>query len=370
MSRLLPTYLIFAVSLSFAIMSAPSSYAEKKGKPGAWRGQSLTEFTSEENKQLKWQIVNDGVMGGLSKGAISYPSSDTVKFSGNLSLKNNGGFSMMRTGPVKYDLSNELGLLLRVKGDGRSYEARMESDARFLRWKVSFAGSFDTVDGQWQEVKIPFESFKGGFRGKDLPKAVLDPSQIASLGILLADKQEGPFQLEIDWIRTYGKGQGNTIASETPEKKKALANKEKSPRNLIDTAVADGRFTIFKKALDTAGLTVFFQWDNALTVFAPTDEAFAKLPPKTLDSLLQPENRDALTELLSHHVVAGSLRLEDALRAKQVEPLKGEAFPVSFSKGEVLFKNSRLLDGNIECRDGIIHVLDSVMLPESLRDFR
>ncbi|MEM7146131.1 MAG: CIA30 family protein [Verrucomicrobiota bacterium] len=332
-------------------------------EPGAWRGQSVTEFSPDESKGFAWQIVNDGVMGGLSKGNIEMTDDGTMRFFGDLSLKNNGGFSTVRSEDVDFNLSNDLGLLLRVKGDGRTYEARLDSDARFRSWPVSFAGEFKTTKGKWQEVKVPFSSFKGSFRGQDIPDAVLDPSQIERLGILLADKNEGSFDLEIDWIRTYGKGQGAFIERKKKTDSEKSAKKSDEPARLIATAVADGRFTILKKALDASGLTTFFQWDNPLTVFAPTDEAFAKLPKGTIESLLKPENKDRLVAILSYHVSPGNNAVADSLKSGQLKSVEGTPLEVSFSDGRIRVNDAVLLDGNVQCKDGIIHVIDTVLLP-------
>ena len=118
--------------------------------------------------------------------------------------------------------------------------------------EVSFSADFVAKKGEWLEVKIPFTDFKGNFRGTDLPKQKLDPSMIRRVGILLSDKTQAPFDIEIDHIRTYGKGQGKF----TEREKEAAAEKpvvaERGTSRLIETAVADGRFTTFKKALDAA----------------------------------------------------------------------------------------------------------------------
>ncbi|MEM8953501.1 MAG: CIA30 family protein [Verrucomicrobiota bacterium] len=332
-------------------------------EPGAWRGQSVTEFEPDEPKTFGWQIVNDGVMGGLSKGNIEMTDDGTMRFFGDLSLENNGGFSTVRSEDVDFNLSNDLGLLLRVKGDGRTYEARLDSDARYRSWPVSFAGEFKTTKGKWQEVKVPFSSFKGSFRGQNLPDAVFDPSQIERVGILLADKNQGPFELEIDWIRTYGKDQGDFTEQKKKTEPKKAVKKSQEPSRLIATAAADGRFTVLKKALDAAGLTTFFQWDNPLTVFAPTDEAFAKLPEGTLDTLLKPKNKNRLIAILSYHVSAGNNPVADVLKAGEVQTVEGNPLTVSFSDGRIRVNDAILLDGNVRCKDGIIHVVDSVLLP-------
>jgi NADH dehydrogenase [ubiquinone] 1 alpha subcomplex assembly factor 1 len=164
-------------------------------------GQSITEFDGKDG--MEWQVVNDGVMGGLSEGKLTQSVTGTMIFSGMLSLENNGGFSTFRSGDLKLDLSGDLGLLLRVKGDGRTYQARLATDALFRGMEVSFAADFATQKGEWIEVKVPFASFKGSFRGLDLPKEKLDPTKVRRVSILLGDKKQGPFELEIDSIQTY-----------------------------------------------------------------------------------------------------------------------------------------------------------------------
>lgn len=335
------------------------------GDAGAasWRGQSVTEFSTAENERLEWQIVNDGVMGGLSEGNVEFTDAGTIRFYGDLSLKNNGGFTTIRSGNLDLNLSNDLGLLLNVKGDGRTYEARLDSTARYRGMPVSFSGEFKTTKGKWQQVKIPFSAFKGSFRGQELPDEKLDPSAIERVWILLGDKKEGPFELEVDWIRTFGKGQGDF---KKPAKKQSLSKAKvdpDKPQKLIATAVGDGRFTTLKAALDAAGLTPFFQWDNPLTVFAPTDEAFAKLPKEDLKKLLKPENKELLVSILSHHVSVGSSGLADSLKAGKIETIEGSPLQVEFSDGSVRVGEAALVDADIQCRDGIIHVVDTVLMP-------
>ncbi|MCG8598687.1 MAG: CIA30 family protein [Verrucomicrobiales bacterium] len=348
---LLPVWLAATISLSLA---------GEKG-PWSWRGQTVTEFDSQ-TADLDWRIVNDGVMGGLSKGNVEISDSGVMTFSGDLSLQNNGGFSLVRSRKVDLNLSNDLGMLLKVKGDGRTYELRLESDARHRGRVVSFSGKFATKAGQWMQVKVPFSEFRGGWRGMDLPDAVLNPAAIEQVGIILADKKEGPFELEVDYIRTFGKGQGDyTEKAPNP----GPSTQSGTSGSLIETLVADGRFTVLKKALDTAGLTVFFQWDNPLTVFAPTDEAFAKIPEETLNDLLLPGNKDQLVALLSHHVSAGNNTLSDGLAAGEIKTVQGSPVAFQFRNGKAQVNNARVLEADQKCSDGIIHVIDNVLMPPS-----
>ena len=194
----LPQTLVAAYGLVLCF----SSGAKGADGPTTALARSVTEFDGKDG--MNWQVVNDGVMGGLSEGKLTPSQAGTMLFSGMLSLENNGGFSTFRSSDLKLDLSNHLGLLLRVKGDGRTYQVRLATDALFRGMEVSFAAEFATEKGQWIEVKAPFADFKGSFRGLDLPEVRLDTSKVRRVSILLGDKKQAPFQVELDFIRTFG----------------------------------------------------------------------------------------------------------------------------------------------------------------------
>ena len=179
-----------------------SSGVQGANEPPLSPAHSIAEFAGKDG--IDWQVVNDGVMGGLSKGKLTPSDAGTMRFSGMLSLENNGGFSTFRSGDLKLDLSSHLGLLLRVKGDGRTYQVRLATDALFRGMEVSFAAEFVTIKGEWVEVKVPFAGFKGSFRGLALPKEPLDTSKVRRVSILIGDKKQAPFAVELDFIRTYG----------------------------------------------------------------------------------------------------------------------------------------------------------------------
>lgn len=166
--------------------------------------QSVAEFAPEESEKLDWIVVDDGVMGGLSQGKREISKDGILRFFGTLSLENNGGFSSLRTGNVKLDLGGAKGVMLRVKGDGRTYQLRFSTDAEYRGREMSFQAGFSTTKGEWTEIKVPFERFVGSWRGTELPDKTFDPTKIRRLGLQLADKMEGPFELQVDWIRTYG----------------------------------------------------------------------------------------------------------------------------------------------------------------------
>jgi len=181
-----------------ALDAAHSSLMEPFGDGD---NRSISEF--RQGDDLTWSVVNDGVMGGLSEGKISYTESETLRFRGMLSLENNGGFSSIRSARTEMDLSAADGVVMRVKGDGRTYQLRLATDARYRGMEMSFRANFATKKSQWTEIKIPFESLKGTFRGRDLSNRKFDPGNVKRVWILLGDKKAGPFDLEIDWIRAY-----------------------------------------------------------------------------------------------------------------------------------------------------------------------
>ena len=160
----------------------------------------ITDF--KESDGVRWSIINDGVMGGRSTSNLDLPESGTVLFTGFLSLENNGGFASVRRSLPAMDLSAFQGMVLRVRGDGRVYQLRIRTDTSFDG--VAYQREFETTPGEWSEVKLPFRDFQPTFRGR-IPRGVgpLDPGRIRQMGFLIGDKKEGPFELEIAWIKAY-----------------------------------------------------------------------------------------------------------------------------------------------------------------------
>jgi uncharacterized surface protein with fasciclin (FAS1) repeats len=135
-------------------------------------------------------------------------------------------------------------------------------------------------------------------------------------------------------------------------------------KNLVQVASADGRFTILAKAIQAAGLAGAVTGDDALTVFAPTDEAFKKLPAGTLEELLKPENRDTLVKILTYHVVPGRVYARDAVGAQRATTLQGGAVRVGIDNGRLTVDGANVVNSDIEASNGVIQVIDSVILPE------
>ncbi len=146
-----------------------------------------------------WVAVNDDVMGGCSSGGPTV-AEGTLSFSGTLSLANNGGFSSVRSAGRDFDLSDVSVLVLRVRGDGRRYQLRLATNARHRGVAVSYGAGFDTIAGEWTEVRLPLATLAPTVRGSSLQGPPLDASQVREIGLLIGDKREGGFALDVDWI--------------------------------------------------------------------------------------------------------------------------------------------------------------------------
>jgi uncharacterized surface protein with fasciclin (FAS1) repeats len=134
--------------------------------------------------------------------------------------------------------------------------------------------------------------------------------------------------------------------------------------SIAEIAAADGNFEILTAAIEAAGLTeALSNSDLSITVFAPTDEAFAALPEGTVDALLLPENRDQLTQLLTYHVVDGEVFSSD-LASGEVETLAGAPVTVTVGGETVTINQANVVIADIEASNGVIHVIDSVLLPQ------
>ena len=134
-------------------------------------------------------------------------------------------------------------------------------------------------------------------------------------------------------------------------------------KDIVDTAIADGRFTTLVAAVQAAGLVDALKGEGPLTVFAPTDDAFAKLPAGTLDELLKPENKQALTDILLYHVVDGKAMASDVVNLPAVTTLLGKDVAIKQDMGNVYANDAQIIITDIETSNGVIHVIDSVLLP-------
>ena len=141
----------------------------------------------------------------------------------------------------------------------------------------------------------------------------------------------------------------------------AIANT--GTKDIVDTAVAAGSFKTLAKALQAAGLIETLKGAGPFTVFAPTDDAFAKLPEGTLETLLKPENKQKLQRILTYHVVPGKVKASDVVKLRSAKAVSGDTIAIAARNGGVTVDNARVVQTDIEASNGVIHVIDAVILP-------
>jgi uncharacterized surface protein with fasciclin (FAS1) repeats len=134
--------------------------------------------------------------------------------------------------------------------------------------------------------------------------------------------------------------------------------------DIVDTAVAAGDFDTLVAAVKAADLVGTLKSPGPFTVFAPTDAAFAKLPAGTLSSLLQAENKPKLTAILTYHVVPGKVMAADVVKLNSAKTVNGQSVSIKVGGGQVLVDNAKVVQTDIECSNGVIHVIDAVILPK------
>jgi uncharacterized surface protein with fasciclin (FAS1) repeats len=142
-----------------------------------------------------------------------------------------------------------------------------------------------------------------------------------------------------------------------------LASSIASAADIVDTAVA-GKLNTLVAAVKAAGLVDTLKGPGPFTVFAPTDEAFAKLPPGTLEMLLKPENKAKLQRILKYHVVAGKVMAQDVMGLHSAKTVEGQNVTIDTMNGGVMVNNAHVIKTDIVASNGVIHVIDAVMLPK------
>ncbi len=132
--------------------------------------------------------------------------------------------------------------------------------------------------------------------------------------------------------------------------------------DIVDKAIQAGKFSTLATALTAAGLVETLKGDGPFTVFAPTDEAFAKVPQETLRELLRPENKDKLAAILAYHVIPGKIMARDVVNISSATTLQGQPIKVDANDG-VKIDGAKVITADIEATNGVIHVIDGVLLP-------
>lgn len=134
--------------------------------------------------------------------------------------------------------------------------------------------------------------------------------------------------------------------------------------DIVDTATQAGKFSILATALTAAGLIDTLKGEGPFTVFAPTDEAFGKVPPETLRELLKPENKEKLTAILTYHVVAGKIMASDVVNVDKATTVQGQSIKIDARDG-VKIDGAKVITADIEATNGVIHVIDAVLMPSN-----
>jgi len=138
----------------------------------------------------------------------------------------------------------------------------------------------------------------------------------------------------------------------------------KSEHDIVDAATAAGNLSTLAAALEAAGLIETMKSDGPFTVFAPTDDAFAKLPPQTVSDLLAPQNKSKLIAILTYHVVPGRVTSEEVVNLTSVTTLQGQSLQIKKEEG-LKINDANIIASDVEASNGVIHVIDTVLLPSA-----
>ena len=159
-------------------------------------------------------------------------------------------------------------------------------------------------------------------------------------------------------------GAGVVIAALAAVASGSSVTAEPATKDIVDTAVAAGSFKTLAAALTAADLVGTLKGKGPFTVFAPTDEAFAKLPAGTIDNLLKPENKAKLAAILTYHVVPGKVTAAQAAKLPSAKTVNGASLTIHAMGGKVMVDNATVTKADIACSNGVIHVIDTVVLPK------
>ncbi|MEO0475484.1 MAG: CIA30 family protein [Planctomycetota bacterium] len=314
--------------------------------PIASASEDIGHFSDEAKKAKHWFAVNDTVMGGVSKGRVDLTDDDTLLFTGDLSLKNNGGFASIRTRNTDGILADNNTLHIKLRGDGRTYYLSLRDKNRQMA--SSHRAPIQTKDGEWMEVSVGLDDFYYTSFGQRIDRPELRPDEVIGIGFTLADKKPGKFKLE--------------IASITASHESAQTEQVADSNDILGLARQAGSFETLLAAIEAAGLSeALTNNEDRITVFAPTDEAFAALPDGTVELLLHPRNKEALRMVLFKHVLAEEFTLE-----REFHSLAGEAISLK-SEGPFTIDDATVTQANLKASNGTIHVIDSVLLPKAMQ---
>ncbi len=311
-------------------------------------GETLHDFSREDATQFV--CVNDTVMGGKSSSKVEALDGGILRFSGTVSLENNGGFTSFRARETEYEIGASEGLSIRVKGDGRKYILSLDLSGIPIP-AGGYWQPFETKKGEWIEVRLPYDRFVPTSFGRELDGlAKVTPERIVGLTIYLYDKKAGPFSADFDWIKTYG-------AAASSQTEKAMADDV----GLLPETCSTLATLLAKTELDAAVAKL-----DGFTLFAPTDAAFQKLPKNVVTALLRPENASALKKVLLHHVVAAPVTAWNAAALKSADVLDGGQVAIERTDEGLRVGGALVVTADRLRGKGVIHVVDSVIVPSDL----
>jgi len=351
--NLIESYLgrIIAIGVMLLAPAAAGLAAQSKDK-------LLTDFSGPAAAK-SWTAVNDDVMGGVSKGGFRISGDKTLVFSGELSLKNRGGFASIRSRPAELNLSGYDTIAVRVKGDGRTYYLNLMASSS-LRSAASYRAAMQTKARTWQEIRVPLSDFRYTAFGRRIGKRSPEASRIRSVGFTLADKKAGPFRLEVAWIKAMKSDQAGTSDA------RGLAKGSDKSQDIVDIAISSQSLKTLVAAVSKADLVKTLKGPGPFTVFAPTNGAFAKLPEGTLESLLKPENKDKLVEILKFHLVSGRWTEAEVRKSPVVDTVQGTSLLFSQGPLGITVDGASVVQSDILASNGVIHVIDRVLLPKNI----
>jgi NADH dehydrogenase [ubiquinone] 1 alpha subcomplex assembly factor 1 len=189
------TQAVLVAAVAFGITNASPATADQTTTDQITTDQTLVDLKTPDVNQ-QWQVVNDGVMGGVSKGQFRLAEDGTLVFSGTLSLKNNGGFASIRCSTIGHALKADDSIVVTVKGDGRDYILNLYTKSR--RMAFSYRAPLVVPAGDWADLVVPLSAFVPTSFGRRVQgMGPVDPSQIRGIGFMLSDKKPGPFQLQV-----------------------------------------------------------------------------------------------------------------------------------------------------------------------------
>ncbi|MCX7717399.1 MAG: fasciclin domain-containing protein [Candidatus Sumerlaeaceae bacterium] len=157
---------------------------------------------------------------------------------------------------------------------------------------------------------------------------------------------------------------GDKSAYKASKAAKGGEGEKKEAKDIVDTAVGAGSFSTLVAAVKAAGLVDVLKGEGPFTVFAPTDDAFKKLPAGTLEDLLKPENKEKLAGILKYHVVSGKVKAADVVKLKSAKSVEGSEIKITVDGDKVKVDDANVVKTDVEASNGVIHVIDAVILPK------